>query len=146
MALHIARRRPVASSAGSPMPAKPAMPHTSASLQRSWCRRYAGLSRVAAHNVGSRPEDSKEEIEHREAGVTAEETSDEEPDNRPLNPQDLYRAVVRLEICAPTSHLSQHRPHQTKPEQQAGEPHLRGQTDISVMRIPLPQLWRIARI
>src|SRR6516165_6487677 len=117
MASHIARRRPVASCAGSPMPANPAMPHMSARPQHSSWTRSAGLGRIAAQHVGSCPEDSKKEIEQREAGVGAEETSDKVPDNRALDPQGLYGAVVRLEERAPTSHLFQHRPHQTKPEQ-----------------------------
>src|SRR5262245_61945010 len=117
MALHIARRRAVASSAGSPMPANPTMPHMSASPQHSSYGWRTGLGRLATQHVGSRPENPKEEIEQREAGESAKETSDEESDNRPLDPQDLYRAVVRLEERAPTSHLGQHRAHQTKPEQ-----------------------------
>src|SRR5215469_8412968 len=146
MALHIARSRTVASSACSPMPAKPAIPHTSASSRRSSYGRRAGLVRFTAQHVSSRPQDSEEKIEHREAGVSAEETSEEESDHRPLNPQGLYRAVIRLQKRAPTSHLSQHRPHQTKPEQQAGESHLRSHIDIGVVCISLPQLWRIAPI
>src|SRR6516225_9046863 len=134
MASHIARRRPVASSAGSPMPANPTMPHMSASSQSSTRRRSARLGRVAAQYVGSRPEDSKEEIEQRKAAVSSEETSNKVADNRALDPQDLYRAVVRLEERVPTSHMNQHRPHQTQPEQQPGKAHLGGEVDIGVMR------------
>src|ERR1700733_7108583 len=107
MASHIARRRPVASSAGSPMPANPAMPHMSASPQRSSSGRhggFGGLGRVVAQHVGSRPENAKEEIQHREVGGSGEETSYKESDNRPLNPQDLDRTVIRLETRASTSH------------------------------------------
>src|SRR5262245_24773052 len=146
MALHIARRRSVASSAGSPTPANPAMPHMSARPQHSSYRRRAGLFRVTARHVGGRPEDRKEEIKHRDPGVAGEDSGDEESYHRPVNPPGLDRAVIRLQLRALTSHLSEYRSHQTNPEQQAGESHLRSQTDIRVVRIMLPQLWRIARV
>src|SRR5215469_7102942 len=143
MASHIARRRAVASSAGSPMPANPAMPHTSAGPQCPSSERRDGLARVTAQHVGSCPEHPKEEIEHRDAAVGSENTGDQESDHRSINPQGLDCAVIRLETRAPTSYLSQHRSHQTQPEQQARESHLRCQIQIGVMRIPFPQLWLV---
>src|SRR6516164_2859698 len=98
------------------MPANPTMPHMSAGPRRSWSggqRALGALARVAPQHVGSRPEGSKENIEHREGRETSENTCDEECDNCPHNPHDLDRAVIRLDKSAPASHLGQHGPNQT---------------------------------